>query len=186
VRVSAERWAFLAGITAIITIALIDLWLDAGPRTLWQTGVADETAHLLTAILLLSLLPKALPDRFFAGALVGAVAIDLDHLPLILGSDLLTRETNRPLSHSLLSIMVALALAAIAPARWRATLLGIGAGFALHFWRDMATSTAGVPLLWPLQKTGFVLPYSVYFASLIACVAVMAARQLWQVARRTG
>ena len=168
--------ALVGLLAALLAIALIDRWLGAGQRTLWETGLADESAHLLTALLLLSVLPGWLPTRFLAGALVGAVAIDVDHLPLILGSDLLTRETNRPLSHCLLTIVVAVALAAVFPLSWRPVLLGLATGFAAHFWRDLASSTAGVPLLWPWQTTGFRVAYGVYLASLGGCVVLFALR----------
>ena len=167
---------FLAGGAALLAIALIDRWLDEGPRTLPETGLGDETAHLLTALLLLAVLPGWLPTRFLAGALVGSVVIDVDHLPLIMGSDLLTRETHRPLSHCLLSIIVAVGLAAVLPVPWRLVMLGLAFGFAAHFWRDLASSTAGVPLLWPWQTTGFRLSYGVYLASLAGCVVVAALR----------
>ena len=36
---------------------------------------------------------------FIVGCLVGSVVIDLDHIPLFLGSDLLTAQTNRPFTH---------------------------------------------------------------------------------------
>jgi membrane-bound metal-dependent hydrolase YbcI (DUF457 family) len=161
----------------VLTIVLVDRWLAAGERTLPQTALADESAHLLTAFLILATVPVSLPARLVGGMLAGAVLIDLDHLPLILGSDLLTHETNRPLSHCLLSIAVAVVLATLLPQAWRWLLLGLAAGFAAHFWRDLATSTAGVPLLWPMQTTGFRLPYVIYLVSLIGCVAMPTLRR---------
>lgn len=164
----------LSAALAVSTIVIIDRWLSASERTLLQTGVADEIAHLLTAALLLSAFAATMRLGIAAGALAGAVVIDLDHLPLILGSNLLTHETNRPLTHCLLSIVAALALARIVPPRWRWLAVGMAAGFAAHFWRDLATSTAGVPLLWPWQSTGYVTPYPLYLGSLCVCVVIVA------------
>jgi inner membrane protein len=168
--------ALIAGTAALLAIGLIDRWLEAGPRTLVEMGLGDETAHVLTALILLALLPRRSRDRFLAGALIGAVAIDFDHLPLILGADLLTRETHRPVTHSLLTVIVTVGLAVALPVPWRPIMLGIATGFVMHFWRDLASSTAGVPLLWPWQATGFRLPYDVYLASMLGCVTIATLR----------
>jgi inner membrane protein len=167
----------LSGCAALLVIVLIDTWLGGGERSLPQRAVSDESAHLLTAVLLLAALPVALPVRFFVGALIGVVAIDLDHLPLIIGSDVLTQQTNRPFTHALLTIAIVAGLSLPLPARWRWAGFGIAAGVAAHFWRDLATSTAGVPLLWPWQTYGFTLPYGVYLGFLIGCVAIAALRR---------
>ncbi len=164
----------LVGGAALLVISLIDAWLGGGERPLLLRALTDETAHLLTAALLLSAIPTALPIRFVSGVFVGAVAIDLDHLPLIFGSDLLTEQTNRPFTHCLLTIAIVAGLALLLPARWRGVGLGVAAGVAAHFWRDLATSTAGVPLLWPWLTVGFRLPYPLYLGVLLGCVVVTA------------
>lgn len=167
----------LAGSAALAIVLLIDVWLAGAQRPLLERAIADETGHLLTAVLLLVALPLALPGRFVAGALLGAVAIDLDHLPLILGSDLLTQQTNRPFTHSLVTVALIAAISFLLPARWRWLGMGLAAGLLAHFWRDLATSTAGVPLLWPWQRFGFTLPYWLYVSVLMGCVAVATWRQ---------
>lgn len=176
----------LAGAGALLTIVLIDRWLGEAPRALLPHGLADEAAHLLTAFLLLAAVPWRSPRRVIAGVLIGAVAIDLDHLPLILGSDLLTRETNRPLTHSFLLVAGVAALAMLAARGWRAFGLGLAAGVAAHLWRDLATSTAGAPLLWPLATHGVRLPYGVYAGSLLACVIISMRRACGRVTWRRG
>jgi inner membrane protein len=105
-------------------------------------------------------------------ALAGSVLIDLDHLPLIAGSDALTRETNRPVTHSLLTIGFLALLALVPWRRWRWIATGLAAGVATHFTRDLATSSAGVPLLWPLSDHGFTVAYAVYVTVLLAAAAV--------------
>jgi inner membrane protein len=164
----------LVGGAALLVISLIDAWLGGGERPLLLRALTEETGHLLTATLLLAAIPMALPIRFVAGVFVGAVAIDLDHLPLIFGSDLLTEQTNRPFTHCLLTIAIVAGLALLLPARWRGVGLGVAAGVAAHFWRDLATSTAGVPLLWPWLTVGFRLPYPLYLGVLLGCVVVTA------------
>jgi hypothetical protein len=183
---SLERWSgakvAFAGAAAIGVIVLIDRWLSGGSRSLLATGIADETGHLLTTLILLAAVSLHLPVRFLAGALIGSVAIDLDHLPLILGSEILTQSTNRPFPHSLLTIVVVLALTLALPPRWRWFGFGIAAGVAAHFPRDMASSTAGVPLFWPLSREGFRLPYDAYLVMLISCVVLAA----WVATRRNA
>jgi inner membrane protein len=181
------RRVLLVGSAALLVIVLIDAWLGGGERSLLQRAMSDETAHLLTAVLFLAAMPMVLPARFVAGALIGAVAIDLDHLPLIAGSDLLTQQTNRPFTHALLTIAIVVGLSMLLPTRWRWAGFGIAAGVAAHFWRDLATSTAGVPLLWPWQTFGFTLPYGLYLGVLIGCVGLAAMRQKrWSRGVRAG
>lgn len=173
----SARRVLLVGSAAPLVIVLIDAWLGGGERSLPLRAVSDETAHLLTAALLLAAIPMPLPARLVTGALIGAVAIDLDHLPLILGSELLTHQTNRPFTHSLLTIAIVAGLSMLLPERWRWLGPGLAAGIVAHFWRDFATSTAGVPLLWPWQTFGFTLPYGLYLGMLIACVGIAAIRR---------
>lgn len=61
----------------------------------------DWSAHLATALILLANLPLSAGHAFSSAALVAAVAIDLDHVPGHLGTDLLTAGTPRPYTHSL-------------------------------------------------------------------------------------
>ena len=68
------------------------------------------------------------------------------------------------------NIAVVLAMSAIASGPWRSLGLGVAVGLAAHFLRDMATSTAGVPLLWPMSTTGYMLPYPLYAATLAIAI----------------
>lgn len=178
-RPGSGRLALLGAIAALAAILLVDRWLGSGTHALLPTGIADETAHVLTMALILGAWPGAIGARFVAGALIGAVVIDLDHLPLILGSDLLTRETNRPLTHGLLIVVLVAGLALLLPPRWRPFALGVAVGLMAHYFRDMATSTAGVPLLWPLAMTGFTIPYS-WYVGLLICLAGLT---MWKMRR---
>ncbi len=171
----AHPWRrFALGLGLFLLILGIDHWLLGGPHTLLATGIADETAHLSTMVILLLAFPALRNVGFIAGCLAGSVAIDLDHIPLFLGSNLLTEQTNRPFTHGLLTIVIVLAVSVVARETWRFVGLGVAVGLAAHFLRDMATSTAGAPLLWPISATGFMLPYPLYAAALASAVARMA------------
>lgn len=155
----AHPWRRLAcGLVLLALILGIDHWLLAGTHSLLATGIADETAHLATMVILLLAFPALRNIGFIVGCLVGSVVIDLDHIPLFLGSDLLT-------------IAIVLAVAAAARGRWRWVGLGVAVGLGAHFLRDLATSTAGVLLLWPISTTGYLLPYPLYVATLALTLA---------------
>jgi inner membrane protein len=178
--VASSPIALLAAPAALLAIWLLDRWLGSGTHALLPNGVADETAHLLTMALILGVFPWPLAPRLVAGALAGAVLIDLDHLPLVLGSEVLTSETNRPFTHGLLVIAGLAGAAGLLPSRWRPFVIGLALGLAAHFFRDMATSTAGVPLFWPLSRTGHRISYAAYSGLLICCAAVL----IWKLYRR--
>jgi inner membrane protein len=159
-------------IVAIAMILVIDGPLAWQQRRLLLAGTADETAHLLTAAILLVAIPWNLPPAFLTGALAGSVLIDIDHLPLLAGSQVLTRETNRPVTHSLPTIGFLVLLAVVPWPRWRWITAGLAAGVAAHLTRDLATTSAGVPLLWPLNAHNFTVAYAVYVTVLIAAAAI--------------
>lgn len=170
-RALAHPWRRLAlALVGFILILGVDRWLLARAHTLLATGIADETAHLSTMVVFLLAFPTLRNSGFIVGCLVGSVAIDLDHIPLFLGSNLLTEQTNRPLTHGLLTVVIVLAVSGVARGPGRYVGLGVAVGLAAHFLRDMATSTAGVPLLWPLATTGLMLPYPLYTAALVSAL----------------
>jgi inner membrane protein len=133
-------------------------------------GVVDWTGHLATAVVLIALL--APPRRMAAAILVFSVVIDLDHLPLELGSDILTAGTPRPYTHSLLTLLVVLAAAGVLRSQ---VLLGAAIGLAGHFLRDLGTGD-GIPLLWPLSDAGASVPFALYVGVLTGLAAVAALR----------
>jgi membrane-bound metal-dependent hydrolase YbcI (DUF457 family) len=141
-------------------------------------GLVDEPAHLATcAILVLALAAlggRRLPLAFVAAALLASVAIDLDHLPGYLGWDGLIGQAPRPLTHSLLPVLVLLGCGFLAPRRYKPAMFGIAFGISAHLLRDVATGP-GVPLLWPLPDV-VAAPYGA-FAVLLALLAVAAVLQ---------
>lgn len=164
-RVLTHPWRrFALGLMLFLLILTIDSWMSGGAHPLISMGIADETAHLSTMVIVLLAFPILRNNAFILGCLAGSVAIDVDHIPLILGSDILNVDTNRPFTHSLLTMGIVLGLALVGRGRWRAVGLGLVVGLSAHFLRDMATSSAGVPLFWPVVAHGFTLPYPFYAA----------------------
>lgn len=161
---------------AILTILFIDKAFDWSRHGLLSAAIADATAHLLTALLLLVAIPRRMPPYFIIGALSAALLIDLDHLPLVLGFDLLTRQTGRPVTHAIWTIALTFILAVATRNRVRFVLFGVSYGLIAHFARDLASTSAGVPLLWPVITHGFTIPFGAHVALLLACWAAF----VWQ------
>jgi inner membrane protein len=169
----ARRVALAAlPLAALALVAGLDAISDASDPSLLLLGLLDEPAHLATAWLFLA---AFLPTRARAlgpWALVGAVAIDVDHVPLYLWHALAAAPGARPVPHSLLTVAVLAGAAAVASPRLRSPLLGLALGVVLHLVRDLATGP-GVPLLWPLGPAKVTVPYAAYLL-VLAVVAVVA------------
>ena len=157
-----------------ILLAGIALIFDAADRrvpfNVVRNGLLDEVAHLATAALGLLVLERFLdlPRRFYVAALVASVAIDLDHIPLYLG--LLGNQDQRPVTHSLATVIVFVVTAA-ASRRHRAVLAGTATGLVLHFARDIAEGPPGVRMLWPLQQTAWTASFW-WFLGMIITLSV--------------
>lgn len=133
-------------------------------------GALDETAHALTTVLVFWALGSRLTEGYAGPALIASAAIDLDHVPHLLGADWLTAGTPRPYTHSLTTV------AAVLTGAWlwreqRRLLMGTAAGLAIHFWRDLG-DRVGVPLLWPVSSRRFRLPHSLYLLSMLFVIGV--------------
>jgi inner membrane protein len=135
----------------------------------------DETAHLLTTLLVLWALGPKVSRRFMGPALLASVAIDADHIPDRLGFDWLTVGTPRPYTHSLSTIVVVL-LGALAWSRKRRPLFALAIGLTIHFWRDMAEQRTGMSLLWPVSYRVFSYARGSYLAAMSALIGVDAYR----------
>lgn len=157
-----------------LTILLASDWayLHTGGNSFFPDGPLDEIAHFLTALLLLQLLPARPRARFAGPALFASVAIDVDHIPQYLGHRFLTIGTARPYGHSLLTVVVLLALA-LALSRHRRICTGLALGVLLHFIRDLGEGgSSAVSLLWPLSDHGFAYPHAAYLGLIAAVAAV--------------
>jgi len=164
-----------SGLTvAAVILAGADWGTWVAGDTLFPGGPLDEVAHLLTTLLVFWALGSRLRERFLVPALIASVAIDLDHIPARLGAGWLTAGTPRPYTHSLLTIAVVLAIAAVWGRR-RDVLLSVAIGSAIHFWRDMGEGGSGVSLLWPFSYHSFQYPHGVYVGLMVAFVLIDAA-----------
>ena len=166
---SRVRW--WAGPLLLATVALA---FDAADRRIrfgvWTTGPVDEVAHLATAALGLLVLARFIdaPRRFYVAALIASVAIDSDHIPLYLG--LLGNQAQRPVTHSLSTVAVFVAVAA-ASRRHRAVLAGVATGLVLHFARDIAEGYPGVRVFWPLQDNSWMVSYWWFLGMIVVFTA---------------
>lgn len=175
-------WAAAGATVAVAAILTIDLPFDRLHQPLPLAGPADWVAHVLTSLLLLAAIGRPRPTGAVVGVLAGSTLIDLDHLPMLLGNDLLTRETNRPLTHCLLAALLVAGIARLLPAGWRPFGFGVAGGILFHLARDLASSPSGVPLLWPLSAHGFILPYPAFVALILGCWGAV----VWRAARGAG
>jgi hypothetical protein len=151
-------------------LATTALAFDAADRRIpfgvWSTGPVDEIAHLCTAALGLLVLARFIdaPRRFFVAALIASVAIDVDHIPMYLG--LLGTHSQRPVTHSLSTVAVFVAAAALSR-RHRAVLAGVATGLILHFARDIGEGYPGVRVFWPLQDTSWMFSYRWFLGMIV-------------------
>ncbi len=158
-----------------IVLAGLALAFDAVDRrvpfSVLATGLLDEPAHLATAALGLLALACFIdvPRRFYVAGLIASVVIDLDHIPLYLG--LLGKQDQRPVTHSLTTVLV-MAVAAAVSRRHRAVLAGCVAGLLIHFARDIAEGPPGVRMLWPVRDTAWTASFWWFLAMIITFTAV--------------
>ncbi|HLG73661.1 MAG TPA: metal-dependent hydrolase [Chloroflexota bacterium] len=139
-------------------------------------GLLDEPAHLFTALLLLAAFGIGYFKHYAIPVALASLLIDLDHLPGYLGSDILTRGTPRPYTHSLTTVVAVLLLAALLRSGARRTSLAVAFGLVGHLLRDLATYS--VPLFWPVTNAGFHLPYPIYLAVVAVSTFVVLVRLL--------
>ena len=156
---------------AVACIAALDLVASAGPWPIPVTALLDEPAHLATAWVYLLAVGAT---RIAPWALLGAVAIDVDHVPLYLWGTLTAEPGGRPVTHSLATVLT-LALVALAVRRWRTAATGLASGVLLHLARDVGTGP-GIPALWPVDDGSVLLPYGVQAASVVTAAAVAVVR----------
>lgn len=168
---SKRKWSGYLVWLAVGLVFAVDAVFNRYTPPLAVAALMDESAHAITALLWLGALGLRRRQFLIAGALLGAVFIDVDHLPLELGWDFLTRGTNRPYTHSLLAIGGSVLVASLLTGPRRQVVLGAAFGLATHVIRDMATG--GVPLYWPIAVHRVTIPYVVYAALLVASVPLV-------------
>jgi membrane-bound metal-dependent hydrolase YbcI (DUF457 family) len=155
----------------LVAIALgFDFAYRRIPFTELGSGILDEIAHLATGALGLLVLQRLIdaPKGFYVSALISSVALDLDHVPYYLG--LLSYQPQRPATHSLATVFIFICAAGTSR-RYRAVFAGGAFGILLHLARDMAESSQGVMVFWPLQQTSWTLSYWCYLGMILAFAA---------------
>jgi hypothetical protein len=153
---------------AMVLIMGIDSQIR-GSESLLIHGLADAVAHLMTTLICLAALRTVgIPVHWFAG-LVGAVVLDLDHLPLLLHLVEPVAGSSRPGTHSLAAVAPILFIGLIV-SPWRFVLWSLGLGILTHLVRDAATGF--VPLGWPLSNQPVHLRYSIYLLLLVTLATV--------------
>jgi inner membrane protein len=159
-----------AGAGCLATIAVADFVLRRRGVRWIVGGFWDEPAHVATAgLALVNMRPR--PPAWGAAFLVGSVLPDVDHVPLALRTERPTADHPRPVTHSLAAF--AAPLAVVARATGSGVVAAVAAGTVAHFARDLAGGP-GVPLLYPLSRREFRLPYRVY-----AVAAALLAARAW-------
>jgi inner membrane protein len=171
-RLGSRDWIKLWAVPSLL--AGVALAFDAADRrvpfSVLASGPLDEVAHLASGALGLLALACFIdaPRRFYVAGLIASVAIDLDHIPLYLG---LGNQGQRPVTHSLATVVVIVAAAA-ASRRHRAVLVGVATGLLIHFARDIAEGPPGVRMLWPLRDTAWAASYGWFLGMIITFTAV--------------
>ena len=176
----AGRWRLDSShvIICLAGIALADLliWRWLAPHTV--EGLLDEPAHAATGLLGLAALTVWFDLPMLIAVLAGSLLIDLDHVPQMLGSEIIQHGVPRPYTHSLLTLAVVLVAALLLHGRARELTLLVGFALALHFLRDLAEPGGqGISLLWPFSDAATVVGYGWYAAAMLAMAAVALVRR---------
>jgi len=135
------------------------------------SGLLDESAHVITARLVIGPRLAFLDSSFAAGVLIGSVLIDVDHVPLLLLKLPMDSAEDRPVSHSLLVPILVGAISTTTRGRVQSALLGVATGTLCHFMRDL--SCGGIPAYWPFTRRLIAVPYAVYAVSILGLATRM-------------
>jgi membrane-bound metal-dependent hydrolase YbcI (DUF457 family) len=168
----------------LLFVFVLDLaWsLIASSTAPAEFGAVDEPAHLTACMLFLLAVLALVRFRrpslsFVAAALVASVAIDLDHIPGMLGWHGLSGDLPRPYTHSLITPVALIVVGQIARGRIRPIAFGAAFGVCAHLVRDLCTGP-GLSILWPLSSTTVKLPYLVFAVGLVLTTAAIIAPTL--------
>jgi hypothetical protein len=153
-----------AALGCLVTIALADKVIFRRRLPWILVGLFDHPAHLATAGLILVNLPPR-PRDWSVGFMAGSLLPDLDHVPLALSRVHPSMDDPRPVSHCLVAVAPVAVLAELTQDE---RLRAAAAGMLAHFARDVGVGT-GVPLLWPLTRRSFRVPYLIYA---VGCAAL--------------
>ncbi len=170
----------LLAVVAAADTALHELTFSKSKTDIGIFGLIDWCGHVSTAgLVLLALIGwrwLGAHRVFTLAALIGSVAIDLDHIPLYSGVRSVAVDGGRPFTHSLVSVSILALIWLVSGRRWT-VFGGLAVGVLLHFVRDIATGN-GVSLLWPLINRAILVPYWIYAAVLIGLTLTAVIRVL--------
>ena len=157
---------------ALAIIMGIDLRIR-GAEEILVHGFADEIAHVLTALIILSAVRAIGVRIFWPVVLVGAVLPDVEYLFFRMDIHLfdIVAEGSRGALHTLAPGAAVVALGLVLPPL-RVFLVSLGLAMLTHPVRDAATSSA--PMLWPLIPEAYHLRYSFFLAILAICAIITA------------
>jgi membrane-bound metal-dependent hydrolase YbcI (DUF457 family) len=163
-------------------LALDLLWSVLASSTApTEFALVDEPAHLAAGmVFLLALLTIVRTPRpqvtFLVAAVIASVAIDLDHIPGLLGWQGLTEGVPRPYTHSLVTPVALIVVGQLAGGRVKPVAFGAAFGVLAHLSRDLFTGP-GLAIAWPFS-TGIVrFPYAVFATALVLTAAAIAASE---------
>jgi hypothetical protein len=169
-------WTMLP-LALLAAVALDDALLMPRAPSYAVLGLLDEPAHLATSLILLfgvtalwSRGGRPVRTGFAVGLLLAGNLIDVDHVPQVLGSNVITAGTPRPYSHSVTLLLLLVLIALVGRGRVRAVAAGVAVGVTGHLTRDLGTSP--IALFWPLDPGGMTIPHSLYLALLAGCALV--------------
>jgi inner membrane protein len=188
-------WSIFGAIVSLAIIFLVDYYFKIASPRLITIAILDELAHISTAFLFLIVFKRFVNLPFAAGCLAGAVLIDLDRLPELFSTGTLVAQPERPITHSLVSVLGLLLIAVVLSAQFRWVFIGAALGVAMHLLRDLATG--GVLLLWPVHSANIELSYAAYAVMIVALALVPMVRctksrfgpvtnRAWRLARPAG
>jgi len=164
----------MAVIAPLVVVAIDCIYGIFSPR-LAVAALMDEAAHITTAGLLIVALTNCPSLEFSLAALASSILIDIDHVPMQLGWDVLTRGTPRPYTHSVLSVIIAGILGLTLKLDAGRIARGVSFGVAAHLLRDVATG-GGVSLFWPVTNRNVHVSYSSYIVLLCLLSVIIVVR----------
>lgn len=162
---------------APLIVAVIDYVYGFSSPPLVFAALMDETGHVATAALLIVALTKRPSREFTLAALASSVLIDIDHVPMQFGWDVLTRGTPRPYTHSILSVLIAGCMGLVFKRDAGRRARGISFGITAHLIRDVATG-GGVSLFWPVTNQNVHVSYAPYVVLLCLLSGVILVRKM--------
>ena len=153
---------------AMAVIMGVDLRIR-GSEEILVHGIADELAHLLTALVILSALQAVGMRVLWPAVMVGATIPDIEHILAQAHRLDAIGSTGRGVLHTLVPGVVLVSVGLLLPPL-RTFFMSLGLAMLTHVVRDAATSA--VPALWPHADAAYHLRYALFLAMLAGCASI--------------